>query len=71
MPIGDRRIYKAKKPTTQSVLAPKTPIRKIMVAIKSLTGEIIIKSFSSHHDSVEYADHAKRLGCEVLIGWGE
>lgn len=64
MAIGDRKIYRSRKPKISGH-------RKVVVAVKSQTGEIIITEFTSHVEAKTYADHAKRLGCEVLIGWGE
>lgn len=48
-----------------------TAPKKIVIVIKTADGEILVKEFSSNVEAQTYADFAKRLGCEVLIGWGE
>lgn len=62
MPIGIRKVYRKGR-------IVKAPTKQIVVAIKAVTGEIIFKSFAVQSEAADYADMAKRLGCEVLKGW--
>lgn len=72
MPFGKRSAVRKKKPTTRILNAPDTKRpRKTMTAAKSVTGEVFIREFLSHKEALEYAENVKRLGGEVLIGWGE
>lgn len=45
--------------------------KKFLVAIKTANEEIVVKEFNSLKAAREYVELCKKLGAEVLIGWGE
>lgn len=44
---------------------------KILVAVRSFSGEIAIVAFTSGKDAKAFAEKATKYGATVLVGWGE
>lgn len=44
---------------------------KIYVVVKNQDGEIIVRKFETRDEAIAFAEQMRKIGCEVLVGWGE
>jgi hypothetical protein len=49
----------------------KKEVLRMIVAVQTVAGEILIFEFPSAASARDFADEVESNGCRVLIGWGE